>query len=196
METYSTTDIIKFLKEKEINFFSLADFGRLFNIANRNTLYKKIQRLEEKQLIKRIIKGKYRFLLGSANDFVLANYFCHPSYISLESALSFYGIITGFSYKITSLTTKKSRSFDIDKKEFCYSQINKNFFWGYEKKDNFLIADKEKALLDYIYFSLKGLRDLDWKEIELNEIDKSKLINYGRRLKNKKLLKIIKERIR
>ena len=54
MRTYSTTEIIKILKEKQISIFSLADFSRLFNIDNNNTLYKKIARLEKKKLIKKL----------------------------------------------------------------------------------------------------------------------------------------------
>ena len=38
METYSTAEVIKILKEKDITLFSLADFGRLFKIENENTL--------------------------------------------------------------------------------------------------------------------------------------------------------------
>jgi len=195
METYSTTEIIRLLKNKQVSLFSLADFSRLFNIKNDNTLYKKIARLEKKKLIKKLIKGKYYFLLNATNDFTIANYLYQPSYISLESALSFYGIITGFPYKITSISTKKSRAFNIDKKEFQYSQIAPHLFWGYEKKENFLIAEKEKAFLDYLYFSLKGLRSLDWEEFDLKEIDKGRLKSYERRFGDKRLLKIIRQKI-
>lgn len=195
METYSTTDIIKILKEKQITLFSLGDFDRLFNVNNKNTLYKKIQRLEEKKLIQKLVKGKYLFFLNRVNDFSIANYLYQPSYISLESALSFYGIITGFSYKILSISTKKSRSFTINQKEYQYSQIIQNLYWGYEKKEDFLIADPEKALLDYIYFSLKGLRSLDWEEFDLTAINKQKLIMYAKRFRNNKLLSIIKSKI-
>ncbi len=196
MRTYQITEIIRILKEKQIGLFSLADFERLFNIKNRQTLYKKISRLEKKKLIEKLIKGKYLFFLNTVNDFTIANYLYQPSYISLESALSFYGIITGFSYKLFSITTKKSRSFDIDNKELQYCQINPNLFWGYEKKEDFLIADKEKALLDFLYFYLKGLRSgLEWKELDLTEIDKQKLIRYTKRFNNSRLLSIIKRKI-
>lgn len=194
METYSTTDIIRFLKEKQITLFSLADFERLFNISNQNTLYKKIQRLEKEKLIQKLVKGKYLFFLNQADDFSIANYIYQPSYVSLESALSFYSIITGFTYKISSISTKKSRTFDINKKEFQYSQIKQNLYWGYEKKADFLIAEPEKALLDYIYFSLKGLRNLDWEEIDLTEINKQKLITYAKRFNHYRLLSIVKNK--
>lgn len=192
METYSTADIIRALKEKQIALFSLTDFSRLFDITNQQTLYKKIQRLEEKKIIQKLIKGKYRFLLSPVDDFILANFLYQPSYISLESALSFYAILTGFPYQITSLTVKKTRTVNIDDKEFQYSQIAGSLFWGYEKKEDFLIAEKEKALLDYIYFSLKGLRDLSFEEMELSEIDKKKLAVYAKRFKNRRLMEVVK----
>jgi len=196
METYSTTDIIKILKEKNLTLFSLADFERLFRLKKRNTLYKKILRLEKKGIIQKLIKGKYRFLLNSTNDFNLANFIYQPSYVSLESALSFYGIVAGFPHRITSLTVKKSRMFIIDNKEYLYSKISSKLFWGYEKKENFLIAEKEKALIDYLYFCQKGLRSLDREDLDLSEIDKSIAISYGRKFKNNKLLALSKSLIR
>jgi len=195
METYSTTDIIKIMREREMSTFSLDDFGRLLNINNQNSLYKKIQRLEKKEIIKKLIKGKYLFVFNKTDDFKIANYIYQPSYISLESALSFYGIITGFSYKITSITVKKSRSYIIDEKDYLYSHINQDLFWGYEKKEDFLIAEKEKALVDLIYFYSKGLRGFDREDLDISEINKKKLILYAKKFNNKKTLSIIKNEI-
>lgn len=195
MESYPTAEIINLLKEKQISLFSLADFSRLFNINNNNTLYKKIARLEKKKLIKKLIKGKYLFSFNLVNDFMIANYLYQPSYVSLETALSFYGIITGFPYKTTSITTKKTRSFMIDDKEFQYSQIAPSLFWGYEKKDSFLIAEKEKALLDYLYFFSKGLRSFYREEFNLKEINRKKLIDYAGNFKSRKLLAVIKKQL-
>lgn len=181
METMPKTVIIKTLQDSQLTVFTISDFGRLFGINNQQTLYKKIQRLEKDKIIQKLVKGKYRFLFKTIDDFTIANFLYSPSYISLESALSFYGIIAGFPYQITAVTTKKTRVFFIDNKEFQYSQINHSLFWGYGKKEDFLIADKEKALLDYIYFGLKGLRNLSFDEFDLGEIDKRKLAIYARR---------------
>src|SRR3990167_8806067 len=109
METLTTIHIIQILRKKTISLFTLSDFGRLFNIHNKQTLYKILQRLEKKKIITQLIKGKYLFLLSSKapHDFTIANFIYQPSYVSLESALSLYGIITSFPYTITSVTTKK-----------------------------------------------------------------------------------------
>lgn len=193
METYSTPDVIRILQKKQLSLFSLADFGRLFNIGNQQTLYKKIQRLADKNLVQKLMKGKYRFLLNTADDFSIANFLYQPSYVSLESALSLYGIITGFPYQITSLTVKKTRTINIDNKDFQYSQIVSPLFWGYEKKEDFLLADPEKAFLDYIYFGLKGLRNLSFDEMDLSTIDKKRLVTYAKRFNNKQITGIIND---
>lgn len=183
MESYSTTDIIKIFEEKNISLFTLADFSRLFALENQQTLYKKIQRLEKEGIIQKLIKGKYRYSYKPAPAFLTANFLYGPSYISLESALSFYGIITGFPYLITSITTRKSKLITADKREFQYSQIADKLFWGYEARNGFLMAEKEKALLDYVYFGLKGLRNRDFEEMDFSQIDKKKLYLYAKRMK-------------
>ena len=111
-------DTLLTLQSSQISLYTLADFAKLFNIDNPQTLYKKIARLEQKKIIQKLIKGKYRFLFHPKNDFTIANFLYQPSYISLESALSFYGIITGFAYQITSITIKKPRNIDVDQQEF------------------------------------------------------------------------------
>ena len=191
METYSATDIIRILQSKQLPFFTLTDFSQLFNISNQQTLYKKIARLEEKKIIQKLIKGKYRFLLNPVNDFLTANFLYQPSYVSLESALSFYGIITGFSYQITSMAIKKTKTIEIDRQEFKYSRIANHLFWGYEKQEGFLLAEREKALLDYIYLGVKGLRALSFDEMELSDIDTNKLVIYAKKFNNRKIMKII-----
>lgn len=187
METYSTTDIIKILEEKSISLFTLADFDRLFGHQNQQTIYKKIQRLEKTGIIQKLVNGKYYYQFKPALSFRIANFLYLPSYISLESALSFYGIITGFAYQITSITTQKSKLINADNREFQYSQIADKFFWGYEAKEDFLIAEKEKALLDYIYFGSKGLRDMTFDEMDFSQIDKKKLFVYAKRMGINKL---------
>lgn len=186
MET-SLADIIKTLKEEHISLFSLADFHRLFNISNRHTFYKKIQNLQKRGVAEKLVKGKYLFSFGQATDFEIANYLYAPSYVSLESALSFYGIITGFPYLITSITTKKPRTIRCRGKDFVYSRIVPRFYFGFEKKNGFLMAEPEKALLDYLYFGQKGLRSREFDEMDFSILDKKKLTMYAKMMAIKKV---------
>lgn len=185
MGTISATEIIKLLHAKPIPLFTLSELGSILGIANRQTLYKKVQRLEANKILKKLMKGKYLFLLKDAGDFTIANFLCQPSYVSMESALSFYSIITGFPYQITSITIRKPGQIEAGEKSYAYSQISPDLFWGWEKKEDFLIATPEKAMLDYLYFAKKGLRTLDWEEIDMTRLNRKLLSFWARRLKIK-----------
>ena len=189
METYNTAEIINVLSEKNISVFSAVDFARLFKIGRPDTVYKKLDRLTKKKIITRIIKGKYLFDLNPPDDFTLANFLYQPSYISLESALSFHGIITGFPYTVTSVTPRKTRAYLISGKEYGYTHLSPKWFWGYEKKEAFLMAGPEKAILDYLYLAFKGLRPAVIDEFDLSIIDRIMLKDYLGKMADQRFLR-------
>lgn len=126
-----------------------------------------------------------------------------PSYVSLERALSRYGIIPEMVYNVTSITSKTTRTFKNDMGIFVYRHIKKGLFFGYRKVDDgkgvYLLAEPEKALLDYLYLNLAKLRDkTDIEELRLNRfsldetINKEKLMQYTNVFDNKKLNRILK----
>lgn len=189
----SQTGIIQKLKNMNLGLFSITDFKKIFSISKDNTAYKMIARLAKKGIIKKLIKGKYFFVLISTDDFQVANFIYPSSYISLESALSFYSILAQFPQQITSITVKKTRSLDALNKEFTYFHIKPVLFFGYEKRGDFLIASPEKALLDYLYFASKGLRDPSLNEFDLNLVNKKKLREMAKDMASQNLNKILKE---
>ena len=151
---------IKTLKEANLTLLTAHDVRKLFKIDKENTLKHLLSRMIKAEVLKPLIKGKYLFLFSDRHpsDFEISNFLVVPSYISLESALSFWGVLSQFPYGITAVTPLKPRSLFIGGKEFVYSKIKKEFFLGYKRVDNFLIAEKEKAVFDYLYFVYKGLR--------------------------------------
>lgn len=193
MERLNQAEIIKKLRSEELNLLTTSDFKKLFSIEKENTAYKAIERLAKKGILKKLTKKRYLFTLLPSNDFQTANFLYGPSYISLESALSFYGIITQFPYQITSITSKKTKTITIGKKEFVYSHIKEDLFFGYEKEEQFLIAFPEKALLDYVYFCSKGLRRFERDEFDLKEINKRVFWDFVKRAKNQKLNKFLEK---
>jgi predicted transcriptional regulator of viral defense system len=172
MESLSITtlSIIKLFKQKKICLFTSYDFGKIFNVESKNTLKHLLSRLKQKEVICQLCRNKYQFLEGGfVSDFVIANFLNSPSYVSLESALSYYGLIDQFPYRISSISCGKSKVFQVNNKEFFYSKIKKNFFGDFEKIDDFLIASPEKAVFDYAYFVSKGLRSKGvWKTLKHN----------------------------
>lgn len=125
----------------------------------------KINDLLKKGKIIRVKKGLYVFGPELAREpyskEVLANLIYGPSYISLEYALSFYGLIPERVETITSVTNKRKKLFNTPVGVFSYRYINPLLYsYGItlreiDKYHSVLIASKEKALSDMIYFSNK-----------------------------------------
>ena len=175
METISKQKAIQILIQKNISLLDIGTAQKIFSFQKENSLYKFLQRLEKANLLKRVVKGKYLFSLKEINDYELANLLLTPSYLSLESALSFYGILAQFPYTITSVTSLKTKKIIYNEKEFEFAHLKKEYFFGYVKKDNFLIALPEKALLDELYFISKGLIRISLDELNLSLINRNKL---------------------
>lgn len=128
------------------------------------------------------------------SPFFIANKIHEPSYISLNSALSHYGIIPEVVYATTSITTKTSREFDTPQGNFIYQRIKKSAFTGYGlsliDKEKVLIAKPEKALADYLYFvDLKRVSLND--RLELKHIDKTELIEFVHVFERPSMLKLV-----
>jgi predicted transcriptional regulator of viral defense system len=191
-ERLSQTKIIEKLRQKGISLFTSSDFKKIFQIKKENTAYKILERLTKRGILKRLTKRKYLFTFLESDDFQIANFLYFPSYISLESALSFYGIITQFPYQITSVTPKKTKIIKTLDKEFSYSHIKPELFFGYEKKEKFLIALPEKALFDYLYLCSKGLRNFEKDDFDLKIINKKKSLSLLKKTKQEKLMKLLK----
>jgi predicted transcriptional regulator of viral defense system len=123
------------------------------------------QRLSEwqkKDYVKKICKGFYIFSDLAINEptlFTIANRVYEPSYISLEMALSIYGIIPEAVYGITSATSQKTKNLKSPVGDFIYRHIQPDFMFGYELREHdghrYQIAELEKAILDYLYLNAK-----------------------------------------
>jgi hypothetical protein len=112
-----------------------------------------------------------------------------PSYLSLESALAWYGFIPEMVYARVSVTARTNRTFTNDFGTFIYRHVKAELFWGYVeiKTDHghYLLAEPEKALLDYLYLNLSKIRnDADFENIRLNAdrlketLDADKFLRY------------------
>lgn len=120
---------------------------------------KKVQSLEKAGEIIRLKRGLYvvsHEVSGKEIDARLcANHIYGPSYVSLQWALRWYGLIPEQVHAMTSVTTKRSRSFENQLGTFVYYQVSPKYFpIGVTSVcDNAaccLMATPEKALCDVI----------------------------------------------
>jgi len=196
MKKLNLNFVLKKLKEKNIKIFSVLDFQRAFGI-NYELAKKTTLRYSKKRIFVRVKKGLYFLAETPPSEFALANKLYQPSYISFETALSFYGIIPETIYEIISTTSRARREFKIGGLKFSFKTIKKECYLGYTsqkiKNETILIAEPEKSLADYLYFVSLKKRELSYERINLGKIKKQKLINYAKCFQNKKLLELIKE---
>jgi predicted transcriptional regulator of viral defense system len=126
---------------------------------------------QDKGYIKKIRRGYYIFSDLNLNEgtlFLMANGLYSPSYVSLESALSFHGLIPEGVYSITSVTTRKTASFQTPVANFAYRSIKRRLNFGYRlmaaNGRMFKLAGPEKAVLDYLYLNPDIVREADYEE--------------------------------
>ena len=120
----------------------------------------KIRHLIKEGLLAPVKRGLYiagpKISSSRPDPFLIANHILGPSYVSLESALSFHGLIPEQVYEITSVTTKATRKFATPLGIYSYTRLPLPYYsYGIRSvetalQQRFLIASPEKALFDKI----------------------------------------------
>jgi len=195
MKYLKITEIINSLRKKRFKIFTTSDFAKLLGISKRKATLL-LTRNTRKQYFTRLIKGVYCLTGDLPSTFSIANAVLRPSYISLDTALSYYKMIPETIYSVTSITTRHSRSIIISNMEYKYHQLAKKLYFGIrpiKENDSYIfMAEKEKALLDYLYFVANGKRVYN-DRLSVKTIDKKRFSVYQqefkKNIKNKFLLK-------
>lgn len=185
---------------KEFPVFSLNDIKNIDPVFHR----RRLNEWQDKGYIKKIIRGFYLFsdiVFDEEILFKISNQIYYPSYISLESALSYYHLVPESIYGITAISTRKTYRFNTSFGEFSFRSIKPQLFFGYELKKNkryhVKVASIEKALLDYFYLhpELNTVRDFDSlrinREILAEQADRNKMYEYLEKINQKRLTKSI-----
>lgn len=120
--------------------------------------------LKSKELIS-IRRGLYitgpKMDLRTPEPFLIANHLRGPSYVSLESALSYWNMIPERAYEISSVTIKTSKLYKTPVGRFSYQQLKIPYYsYGiknieYSPMQTMLIASPEKALCDKVVLTPK-----------------------------------------
>jgi len=202
-------DMVSYIEFKEKllpeGCFSIYQARLIFPSFDRNNL----TRWTKKGLLLRLRQEWYAFPeLLQRFDFsrYIAGRIYRPSYISLHTALSIYGIIPEAVTSITSVSTLKTTRFDNAFGQYFYHNVKPDLFFGYKPvmlpvntavinapQQAWMLAHPEKALLDLLYLysfynngaELEQLR-LD-EDYMTNELDLERLSKYLQKIGNKAL---------
>ncbi len=86
---------------------------------------------------------------------LIANHLLAPSYVSMQTALRYYGLIPEAVYTIQSMTFKAAKEFNTPVGNFCYYHISREAYpigitQIKERNGVYIMATPEKALCDLI----------------------------------------------
>lgn len=184
------TDFIK--KVRDISYFKPE---HLAGAGNIRTLNNQLANWQKDGKVRKLKKGIYTLndddRRAPLTAFAISNVLYPPSYISMESALAFWGLIPERVAQVVALTPRKTALFKNFYGLFRYRNIKKNLFFGFVSvKDEaglpVIIATPEKTILDKIYF------DPSFRTDEEYFLENLRLQNYER-LSKKRLKKFAKQ---
>jgi predicted transcriptional regulator of viral defense system len=155
--------------------------------ANPREVRRQLSRWRQAGKIYQLRRGLYclvpPFQKVKPHPFLVANRLIPASYVSLQSALAYYGMIPEHVPVTTSVTPSRSAHWETPLGIFGFRHIQLDFFYGYRladlrEKQQAFIASPEKALLDLVYLEpggdtpdyltelrLTNLERLDWQLI-------------------------------
>jgi hypothetical protein len=195
-------------KQKTDKFPIISSSQVMLYDKNRQVIRNQLTRWEKKGLIIKLRKGLY--VLNESDRklepsrLFMASQVYPPSYISMEYSLGIYGLIPEKVADITSLTTRKTCVFSNLFGKFVYQNIKKEAFCGFiGKKDEngfpYFIALPEKAVVDFLYLNLAGIKEND-KEVfresfrfqHTEQLNRKKLMKFAVCFSSKKLIEVVK----
>lgn len=173
-------ELIKNLRGFHKAYFTVADLEKVLDLK-RESLYVTLNRLVKSGVLVRLAKNIYSLFTEAVDRQKIANELYFPSYLSFETALSQYGILSQIPYTQTFATLRPTKKMIIADVAVEYSHIKKELFFGYTLKNGKYIAEREKALLDELYMVSMGKRSIVTEELDLKDIDKNKLEKYAKK---------------
>lgn len=125
----------------------------------------------------------------------VANLLYGPSYVSMEWALSFYGMIPERVHTVTSMTLGRNKHYHTPLGDFSYLNLSSAIYpIGITQKKSpdfiggFLIASPEKALADTVF---KTCKNLDKNQLKVELLESKRIDRESFRGLNKDVLEEI-----
>ncbi len=159
-------------------YFTATDLEKILGLQ-RASLYVTLTRLVQAGVLARLRKNVYKLAIAPMESEKAASELYFPSYLSFESALAKYGILSQIPYTLTFATTRASKKIALAQTQIEYHHLKRDLFFGYAFENGICIAAPEKALLDELYLVSRGKATLTIEELDLREINVARLEEYA-----------------
>ena len=167
-------ELLKIIQNINKSFYTLNDFVKLTG-QDKKSVRVALSRLTKTGVINRLRRNMYVPAGAKVDWELVAEQIAPDSYVSFESALSFYNVINQVPYELTMARLGKSRRVRLAGKDISFRRIKKELYGGFVINDKIKIATPEKALLDLIYLSVRGQTNFNFSELDLSVIDKREI---------------------
>ncbi|MFH0948604.1 MAG: type IV toxin-antitoxin system AbiEi family antitoxin [Elusimicrobiota bacterium] len=192
------TEVIARLSYEKINFITQEQFDRYFGF-NSSTRKQVIFRLKKKGILISINRGVYYYSPlesgpsgRNVNDYLIPSVLFPKGdyYVGYSTMYNYYGFTEQIYQTMYILNTRIQREKVIKNTRFKMVKVSQKRIYGLRKINienaNVKVSDKERTLVDLIYFSepVGGLQvafEILIKQVLSNKIDISKLIKYTSR---------------
>lgn len=154
----------------------------------KRRIYNTLAQLKEKGIVESVERGKY--ILRGRDVFKVATELIWPCYLSFWSALYLYNLTVQVPRRVFVATTKQKQKVEVGEEEVIFVTVKPALFFGY-KREEYLIAEVEKAVLDSLYLpKYAGGYDMieDCIREGWQELDKDKLVEYAVKMDNNSLI--------
>ena len=155
------------------DYFTFSDLLKLWD-GSSNSLKVLLSRAVKNGELKKLKTNIYIPSNRNVSIEKIANKIYYPSYLSFESALSSYGILSQIPYVLTFATPLKTKKITLGDARIEYRQIKKDLFFGFVLKDGLYVALPEKALLDSFYLASLGKLELNFKRLDYGKINQKR----------------------
>jgi len=156
------------------------EYARRYGLSTR-AVNAALRRQGAKGLVERVANKIYINKL--AKDFSprdLLSALRPDSYVSLDSALSDFGVTTQVPYTLTCVSPKYVRNIESKTIQITFRTLKKGLYWGFTTKKTrygaYNLAEPEKALLDWIYFKSRDGLPIELDEIHIGGLDRQRLL--------------------
>jgi len=172
-----------------LNFYTALKDFTVFSLNNIRSVEKKFYRhrlieWQKRGYIKKLIRGYYIFSDLQVDEgvlFEISNKIYDPSYVSLQMAFAYYGLIPESIYGITSVATRKTYQFETPLAKFIYRTVKTDMFFGYDlvkhRDKYFKIASPEKAFIDHLYLNPSLCTREDFDGLRINKESFNRLVD-------------------
>ena len=178
MLSLSIIERLRTISQSNGGVFSTPDLAVLLERAEPSRVTEAIRVLLRDGVLLKARRGLYVDRLNGYRPDIVGQRWLAPSYLSAETALDRHGLcstgIAAYTYVTTRLIPHKNlarRAFDGHL--FVYRHLAKHLFFAYTSEDGVLLAEPEKAVLDFLYFTFKKQRsaiapeDIDFSRLNL-----------------------------